>query len=141
MIYYFKKLRNLTDLERKLIFLGIIFKLKYLLIIEFLPLKFYMSLFTSHIKKDISINSNYFLIVIRKTLQRINKIFPYRNTCLINVLIASRLLRLYGIDSTIQFELLKNNKSFINAHAYLTIDNSPVYLYAWKRKHYNVIIN
>lgn len=141
-MYYLIKFLKIPTLEKKLLIIGILLKIRFLITTSLVSPRYYRRIFNLPHKHNLSYTMNsFYLMKIKRTIKRVNKLLPFRDNCMINVLIASRLLRLFGIYSRIEFELIKNESSFIEAHAYLSQNNVPIYLFDWKRKHYNVRIN
>lgn len=130
LICYIRRFKNIPIEEKKLLFKAMIYILYFSLIINLLPLKYYLSYLNSinyHVNSDI--NKLIYFNKIRKTANRAMKFLPLKCSCLVNSLTYKYLLKDLGISSNIEIEIFRNACHELNMHAYIVHDNKPLYYF------------
>ena len=108
--------------DKKLFFRALYYSLKYRIITSLLPVKFYVSNFgKAQIQNSMSpIESQLKTITsIYKAVRRSTIYLPFGQKCLIEAIVAKKLLKQNSIDSTLYLGVARNGQKRLIAHAWL----------------------
>jgi hypothetical protein len=130
IFYYINRFWKISGLEKRLFIKSLILNIVYSFVVRMLPLKSY----SSHLKTRNIKHINYkdrekAFYLIRKTINRISIILPWRTKCLIKSLIFKHLSNSLGIHCTLAIEIFRGSSNKLNAHAYILDENEPIYLF------------
>ena len=116
-------------MERKFLVKCLCLSGVFYLIVLILPLKYYTKYLKSKkIDSNITINPEYYISLITKSIARIEKFTFWNCNCLNKVLISKYLCDKLGIVNKLYLTIYKSSKGYENAHASLLIDNRIHYL-------------
>lgn len=130
LLKYIGKLLCFPRLEMRLFFNSILYSLFFKVIINILPLKYYIGLFKSNNtnfsnKHDFKYACN----LSNKTLKRLNILMPFEMSCVVKSLTFKYILRDLGYPSNVAIEVIKSPNNSLITHAFVAYQNKPVYLY------------
>ncbi len=129
LFYYIKRLITIPAIERKLLakafFLSVVVKI----MIQLLPLKYYLFMLKAKPKFLLPQDEKQQAIrMARKTMRRVVRFAPWHCTCLVKAITMKNLLNELGIDNIILLNVLKSDEHLIKAHAFVKANNVISYL-------------
>jgi hypothetical protein len=127
-IYYIKRFWVIPQDERSLLLKGISLCLITNLCVCLLPLKYYIQ--SLRLKPKFYIydeSANDKIKLLKNTMNRIDKVTPWRNSCFVRSIVFKKLISNYGIDCNILLGV-KTDKNKLYAHAYVRIFNNVQFL-------------
>ncbi len=132
--HYIKRLWLIPLLEKKLLFKGILYSLAFVPVVYLLPLKHYIWILRNKPKSSKTVDDKrYFILLVRKTIRRIERFSLFKFSCLVKSITFKMLLNYIGIDSTIALGIDNSHPHLLRAHAFVKVDDEVIYL---KRKKY-----
>jgi hypothetical protein len=140
LFYYIKRFWEIPGIEKRLLLNYFFISLLVCFIVYLIPLKHYVFLFFKKPKSKI----NYAKIpnalnFAKKTLNRITMLLPFRLTCLSKSILFKLILNNLGVYNKLSLGVLKNENKYLEAHAFITIDDKIVYLNS--KKEYNLVLS
>jgi len=117
----FKKLLQLSALEKQLLFNVTIISIWIKIIVLFFPMRWYAKILgIEHAvsSEDTIINVNHIVFKISRAMIRCRKLLPWKPNCLVEAITAKIILNLRGINSTLYLGVNKENGD-MKAHAWL----------------------
>jgi hypothetical protein len=129
LFYYIRRFWEFPGVEKKLLIQGVIFSFYTIVTTSFLPLRKYFKLLKSNIHINNEFNDiNALILLVKKTIFRINRIVPWQVNCLNKVLTSKYLYRRLGIGCKVILSVSKKGGLLRSAHASLLIEKSIHYL-------------
>jgi hypothetical protein len=122
IFYYIKRFWEIPAIEKRILFKGLLIAFLIRLIVYILPIKYYIKFISLKPKVYLTDDINLSIIMSKKTLRRIIRIFPFTKNCLLKAITLKYILYEFGINSKCVFSLKKINLKNMHAHAYLIID-------------------
>ncbi|MBN1791218.1 MAG: lasso peptide biosynthesis B2 protein [Bacteroidales bacterium] len=129
MVFYIKRFWTIKGIERRLFLNGICIAIMLKLLIRLLPLKSLIKFFNAKPKYlSLKEQKTQNIMLVRRTLRRIENSMPFSLNCLIKSLTFKFLLNSLGVNSNIELGIKKSQPYILVAHAYLIVDNHFEYL-------------
>jgi hypothetical protein len=120
--YYLRRYSEISRLEKILIIRTFIITIFVRSLVNYIPLKYYLSILKSeprYIRSDEE--KEYLLDIAYKCIRRMRKIFPWHRNCLVKSLVLKLVLNSLGIGSKITLSISKSKPETLNAHAFLKV--------------------
>jgi hypothetical protein len=139
IFYYIRRFWEIPRIEKHLLIKGLIFCFIYKLILKMLPLRTIWPLISNNknLRSNLDIRK---LGSVIKTMRRIQKIKILNYSCLVRSLTFRSLNYSIGANCVIVLEIIKTNKGFSHAHAYVTLLNyDSIYLRKERNNRYEVV--
>jgi hypothetical protein len=134
LLYYIRRFYEIPASEKFILFKGILLCFLANLCVYTLPLKLYINMLQLKPKFNLSEESvQGSVILIRKTLKRIDNIWPWKNSCLVKSIVFKKLITYLGVECKISLGVKMNN-NILTAHAYVKIMNNDNFLGALNMK-------
>ena len=128
--YYIRRFWQIPKIEKVLLVEGTFLIFFYYFLIQCVPLKYYLSIFKLNYSNRYIIKAKHqTLQIVRRTLNRIDRFIPGRYSCLVKALTFKMLLKSFGYDSEIKFTLNRGPGNILNAHAYVSFMNTPIFMF------------
>jgi hypothetical protein len=126
--YYIKRFWDLVWIEKLLLIKSLSLLAFINLLVNLIPIKYYLNLLKMKPKKLVFENNKPYAIKIAyKSLRRVTLILPWQNNCLVKSITLKLLLNSLGVNSKIAIGITKSQYSVLNAHAFIKIDNYSNY--------------
>jgi len=122
VITLIKKFKRLPVDEKKLLFTATFMVIKVRMLTAFLPLRFYSSnLGVRHKTLSDTMDSSKLTILykVTRTLKRTSTYIPFKNKCLVEAIVAKKMLKALGYESTLYLGVGRDEDKKIIAHAWL----------------------
>jgi hypothetical protein len=124
-----KKFSVINPLEKKLLVKGIVLSLLMKLIVQLLPLKYYIFIMKARPGFCIAQNEKSAVFLsVKRTMRRIIRYIPWHCSCLVKSMTFKVLLNSVGIENDIHFTLTKLNPKLLKAHAFVQITRQKDFL-------------
>jgi hypothetical protein len=128
-IYYIKRFISIPAIEKKLLIKGILLSAIIKVMVQLLPIKYYLFLLKAKPKFFASESEKQPVIrMARKTMRRIKRFAPWNCSCLMKSITMKLILNSLGVESKVAFEVAKFGPQHLAAHAFLKIDCNIKYL-------------
>jgi len=124
--FFIKKFFKITRVERTLFIKGLLISALFVLLVNFVPLKYYIRLLKVKqiiIQEDIERT----LHLLMKTMHRLNRVSLLKMNCLVKSSVLKYLMNAYGLSSRLVLGVTFTNNHKIRAHAYVKINNKLSY--------------
>ena len=129
MITALKRFIKLPADEKKLFFIAVFLVIKVKILISLFPLRFYSSsLGIQHKNPSDFIDSKKLtsLHKVSRTLKRVSAYLPFKNKCLADAIVAKKMLKKLGLESTLYLGVGREDEMKIIAHAWLICNGTIV---------------
>jgi hypothetical protein len=142
LFYYIRRFWEIPGVERILLFKAVLSTCAFSVIVQTLPMKYYMVLLKpSKAKCKRIINEFQCFKLIGTAINRTGKIIPWNSSCLVKSLVYKYLLEYFGISGSIAISAIKSPMKSMSLHAYVIYDGHPVFLYKRSKSSVNLPFN
>ena len=128
VFYYMRRFWEIPGVERVLLFKATGYYFYYSIIVILFPMKSYFNI--AYAKKgsaNIIIDPK-IISLIKLTIRRLCLIIPWKINCLIKSLVFKKLSSQLNIDCRIELEVFKDSLNVLKAHAFIVINEQPIFL-------------
>jgi hypothetical protein len=128
LFYYIKRLITIPAIERKLLAKAFFLSAAVKILVQFLPLKYYLFMLKARPKYLLPESGKPQAIrLARKTMRRVVRFAPWHCTCLVKSITMKNLLNGLGVETKICLNIIKSNYQLCKAHAYIKIYSANEY--------------
>jgi hypothetical protein len=129
IFYYLRKFWGIPAFEKRVLINSILLSIFYTIILKIVPLKFYKQFF----KKNQCVNNDKtacdkIFLTSKKAIARTSRIIPWKLSCIVKSLTFNNIVIKSGINTNIEIEVYKDSSLNIKLHAFVSYNNSAVYL-------------
>jgi hypothetical protein len=124
LIHYIKRFWQIPGFEKLLLIKSLFLSLLVNLLVQFVPLKYFMFILKAKPKYIELEHSRPILIKIAfKSFRRASLILPFQCNCMVKSMTMKLLLNSLGINSQVTLSIKKSENFLLIAHAFLKIEN------------------
>jgi hypothetical protein len=136
------KLYKLPVLEKIFLIEAFILCLIISLLTKIIPPKYYLMFIASGNMKNKhdSDSSNFYIRLLRLSINRVNRVFPWRLTCLVKSICFKLMSYTIELDCVVSFNVISVNGKLV-AHSSVKYNNQTVYLNNNYMEKFNSILN